>query len=134
MHVDSSRVLGIFAGGVIGTALRVALAGTTAPDAWPVGTLVVNLIGTAVLAFWIGYVEIRSDGMRDFLQVGLLGAFTTFSTFAVEVAALINKPLYAVSYAVVSIAAGLLVAVGAMNLGGGARNRNRGPQVLEGYQ
>lgn len=131
MHMDTSRAVGIFAGGVIGTMLRVVLTGTTTLDAWPVWTLVVNVLGAAALAFWLGYVEIETERMRDFLQIGLLGSFTTFSTFAVEVTQLLDEPLKAISYAVVSIGLGLAAASGGLSLGD--RVGSRRPQVLEGY-
>ncbi len=50
-------------------------------------------------------------------QVGLLGSFTTFSAVAVEVTQLLDSPLKAISYAVVSIGAGVLVAVGGLDIG-----------------
>lgn len=132
MHMDLSRAAGIFAGGVLGTLLRVFLTGTTTLDAWPVWTLVVNVLGAFALAFWLGYVEVETERMRDFLQVGLLGSFTTFSTFAVEVTQLLDEPLKAVSYALVSIGLGLAAASGGLRLGD--RLAQRRPEVLEGYQ
>lgn len=126
MQLDPSRAYGIFAGGVVGTLLRVLLTGGLELDAWPVRTLLVNLLGTAVLATWIGTVDTQSDVVRDTLQIGLLGSFTTFSAVAVEVTQLLDEPLKAISYAIVSIGAGLLVAVGGLAVGERVRERGTG--------
>lgn len=132
MQLDPSRAYGIFAGGVVGTLLRVLLTGGLELDGWPVRTLLVNLLGTAVLAVWVGLVDTQSIVVRDTLQVGLLGSFTTFSAVAVEVTQLLDEPLKAISYAVVSIGAGLLVAVGGLAVGERVRERRDGLDV-EGY-
>lgn len=129
MLLDPRRAYVIFAGGVVGTLLRAVLSSGLAADGWPVRTLLVNLVGTAVLAVWIGAVEIRSDLTRDLLQIGLLGSFTTFSTLAVEVTQLLDEPLKAITYAVVSVGAGLLVAVGGLALG----ERVGGPSDTTGW-
>jgi fluoride exporter len=54
---------------------------------FPVGTLLVNVIGSFVLGFLLtaldGRLPLPSD-LRFFLAVGFLGAFTTFSSFSVE--------------------------------------------------
>jgi len=53
---------------------------------FPVGTLVVNLAGSAVIGLLWGLCEATtvSSNVRVFLFVGILGGFTTFSTFALE--------------------------------------------------
>lgn len=117
MQLEPRRAQMIFAGGVVGTLLRVVLTGGLELDDWPTRTLLVNLIGTAILAVWIGAVEFRSEASRDAIQIGLLGSFTTFSALAVEVTQLLDEPLKAISYGVVSIGAGLLIAVGGLALG-----------------
>ena len=81
------------AGGFIGAALRYGLSLSLARFAFPMGTLLVNVIGSFALG-WLyakaGQGEV--DGStRHFLGVGLLGAFTTFSTFSVETLALVEE-------------------------------------------
>ncbi len=54
---------------------------------FPYGTLVVNLIGCLVIGFlsqWVGTRGLLSPEIRLFVFVGLLGGFTTFSTFGNE--------------------------------------------------
>ena len=54
---------------------------------FPLGTLLVNLIGCfaiGLLAYWGDARDIFSHNMRLFVFVGFLGAFTTFSSFGHE--------------------------------------------------
>ena len=81
------RVLLVYVGGGVGAVLRAVLLALLAPwdRLFPVSVLVVNLLG----AFALGGVVVLADeaGLlraetRLFLAVGVLGGFTTFSTFA----------------------------------------------------
>jgi CrcB protein len=66
---------------------------------FPYGTLSVNLIGCAIIGMLTRLDEVRnvlSPEMRFFVMIGLLGAFTTYSTFSNEAMNLINdRRLYA---------------------------------------
>lgn len=81
------KLLWIAVGGAAGSVLRYALAGVVqnwSGGTFPLGTMVVNLIGCLVMGF-LGYVLteywlIREE-YRLALLFGLLGGFTTFSTF-----------------------------------------------------
>lgn len=86
----------IAAGGGIGAVLRYLLAGAaqrTVASALPVGTMSVNVIGCFVIgllaAFFAGPQLVRPE-WRLALMVGLLGGFTTFSSFGLETIALLN--------------------------------------------
>ncbi len=79
------------AGGFIGSALRFAISGVVHRVAgfsgFPYGTLVVNLIGCLAIGLLAGLAESRQvigPELRVFLLIGVLGGFTTFSTFAYE--------------------------------------------------
>ena len=77
------------AGGAIGTVLRYSLSGLTyraANSVFPWGTLCVNLAGSFVIGLLWGIFEIQnlSSNMRTFIFIGILGGFTTFSTFTLE--------------------------------------------------
>lgn len=107
----SVRVL-VVTGGMVGTLLR-ALVATAVPfdgTGWPWATLVVNLVGAGALGWLLGWLGPSSVYRRAFLGTGVLGSFTTFSTFAVDVVALRDRPAVAVAYAVVSVLAGLALA------------------------
>lgn len=86
----------IAAGGAVGAVLRYAVSGWAqkfANGSFPTGTLLVNLLGCFLIgllgAFFAGPHLVR-DEYRVALLVGLLGAFTTFSTFGWESFALAN--------------------------------------------
>ncbi len=85
-----SQLLAIAGGGAFGAVLRYwvstavyALAGR----GFPYGTLAVNILGSLLMGFlyiWLLERSLESAAVRAFLLVGLLGAFTTFSTFSIE--------------------------------------------------
>ena len=98
--------LGVVLGGAIGAIIRWSLGGLNRAGL-PVGTLVANLAATAALA-WS-----RSAGHGAWLTIGLLGAASTWSTFAVETADFIDggERLRAITYVVVTVVGGVLVAM-----------------------
>lgn len=66
----------------------------TRPTPLPVATLLVNVTGSLVLGFIARYVALTaawSPEARAFLTVGFCGGYTTFSTFSLEVAALLEQ-------------------------------------------
>jgi len=76
-------------GGAIGTILRYSMSGLTyrmVNSVFPWGTIIVNLTGSFAIGLLWGYFEIQniSSNMRNFVFIGLLGGFTTFSTYALE--------------------------------------------------
>jgi CrcB protein len=61
---------------------------------WPYGTLAVNATGSLLLGILVGLAEAKglfSPEMRALLFVGVLGGFTTFSTFGVETSTLLRQ-------------------------------------------
>jgi CrcB protein len=79
---------------------------------FPYGTLIVNLVGSFVMGLFAGYFAFRpgiSQHVRLLLTTGLLGGFTTFSTFSLDTALLIERHALglAVGYVVGSVAAGI---------------------------
>jgi CrcB protein len=84
--------------------------------AWPWSTLIVNVAGSGALAFLLVVLSLRlplTRAPRMLLGTGLIGGFTTFSTFAVDVVSLSHagEPVLAASYVVVTVA-GTLAAAG----------------------
>jgi CrcB protein len=86
----------VFLGGGIGAASRYWLSGSIARSsgsAFPFGTVVVNVIGCFLIGFLMTSFEDRflvSPSLRLFLTIGILGGFTTFSTFSFETIAMMK--------------------------------------------
>jgi len=94
-------LLSVAFGGAIGAVFRYALMsgiGHFLHAGFPIATLVVNVLGSFALGSLIEIMALNwSPGqeMRSFLVVGVLGAFTTFSTFSQDVIFLIERHQYA---------------------------------------
>lgn len=89
----------VFVGGGLGAVLRAALIAATVPwaVAFPAGVFAANLLGSLLLgAVYVAADEARLLGprMRLFLAVGVLGGFTTFSTFALGEDDLISSGMF----------------------------------------
>ncbi|OIK11550.1 hypothetical protein BIV60_17880 [Bacillus sp. MUM 116] len=76
---------------------------------FPIGTLTVNLIGAFLLGFIVG-IPIKGH-LYSLLGVGFMGAFTTFSTFKLELTGLKNskKNPHFFSYLVISYSVGVFL-------------------------
>ena len=105
----------VFIGAGIGGALRHGvnvLATRQFGLGFPYGTLIVNILGSFVMGLFAGYFAFRPgvpQHLRLFLTTGLLGGFTTFSSFSLDTALLVERHSYglAAGYVVGSVAAGL---------------------------
>ena len=105
-------------GGALGTILRFALVSTSIDyfkqPIFPWGTLLVNLSGSLIIGLLAGLNEsdLMNPGMRTFLFIGLLGGFTTFSSFSLESLQLIRQSHlnYAILYILASTLIGLALA------------------------
>ena len=84
------------------------------PDHWPYGTFAVNIVGSFLMGFLISWLAFRGQGgpqeLRLFLATGLLGGFTTFSAFSLEVANFVRAGdmTRAAAYAALSVVLGLM--------------------------
>lgn len=86
----------VAAGGAIGASGRYAIGlamQSFGLRAFPFATLTVNILGSFLLGLLLAYGQQQSvsETTRLFLGVGVLGAFTTFSTFSVEVVTLASQ-------------------------------------------
>lgn len=103
-------------GGALGAVARATLSMAVQarwPSSLPWGTIVVNLLGCLVLGLLSGVLESRpqlNPTWRALGAVGVLGAFTTFSTFENETLALLQRGEVPAALANVglSVAAGLV--------------------------
>src|SRR5947207_10576602 len=82
-----TRFLLICLGGAVGTGARylTALWASSAfGPAFPAGTLIVNVLGSFLLGFLMGVSPLFSANARLMLTTGVMGGFTTYSTFNYE--------------------------------------------------
>jgi CrcB protein len=106
-----------FLGGGVGTVFRYWLSGSVyrfVSPTFPYGTLIVNVTGCFLIGVFMAMFEERfaiQPLLRIFLTIGVLGGFTTFSTFSFETIALLREgSLLAGLGNIITSAAGCLMA------------------------
>ncbi|HET7604447.1 MAG TPA: fluoride efflux transporter CrcB [Sphingomicrobium sp.] len=105
----------VFLGAGIGGAMRhgVNVAATRLFGLeFPYGTFIVNVAGSFAMGLLAGYFAYRAgvpQHVRLFLTTGILGGFTTFSTFSLDAAVLVERHSFgaAAGYMIGSVAAGV---------------------------
>lgn len=107
----------IAAGGAVGAVARyfvMIMAARLWGAAFPWGTLTVNVVGSFILGVLVELFALAwsaPEGVRAFLVIGVLGAFTTFSTFSLDVVtlyergAMVAAASYVIGSLVLSVAA-----------------------------
>jgi len=92
---------------------------------FPVAVLVVNLVGSFLLGFYLSRRErtVSGETSLHFWAIGALGSFTTFSTLSVELVVMLEAgdATTAASYLAASILGGLIAAVMGLRIGAGVR-------------
>ena len=89
----------VAAGGALGAMARyatgLAAARLMGATAWPWGTFAANVVGGLLIGLVTGWIAHRgaaqSEAIRLFAVVGVLGGFTTFSAFSLEVVSLLER-------------------------------------------
>ncbi|MGD9633819.1 MAG: fluoride efflux transporter CrcB [Pirellulales bacterium] len=95
-----NNYLAVALGGCLGSVARYWLSGAVyrySGSGFPYGTLAVNVLGCLALGTIMGLVEYRQwfgPNLRLFLTIGIMGGFTTFSTFGFETFALLRDHQY----------------------------------------
>lgn len=115
-----SASLHVALGGAVGAIMRFQLGramthwlGVKAATAFPWATLTANVLGSMAMGLLAGWLarhgSAQGEQWRLLLGVGLLGGFTTFSSFSLEMMLLVERgqPGLAASYVGVSVLAGL---------------------------
>lgn len=117
------EMLAIGVAGAIGAIARTVI-GILVPETsgFPVGTFVVNIVGTFILCFLVERVRswtIVNKTMYDAITIGFLGSFTTFSAFSFETLILLETDIgLAFCYISASLVVGLFSGVLGIWLGG----------------
>jgi CrcB protein len=113
-------ILWVALGGAAGSATRY-LVSAAINDRWdPWGTVAVNVVGSLALGFLLGRWGLEvSAPARLGLTVGVLGGFTTFSTFTMDVVGLweSGQTTTSVAVAAISVLLGIVAAVAGLALG-----------------
>ena len=117
--------LAIALGGAVGALSRHYMAAAVSRAfglGFPYGTLTVNVVGCFLMGLLVEALALRfsiTPEARGFLAVGLLGGFTTFSAFSLEVALLYERgqPLLAALYVVASVVLSVAALFGGLAVG-----------------
>ncbi|MCW5715103.1 MAG: fluoride efflux transporter CrcB [Bauldia sp.] len=118
------NILIVAAGGAIGSVSRYLVGSASLRlfgSGFPVGTMIVNVLGSFLMGVFIELLAQRfnaSEQLRLLVATGLLGGFTTFSAFSLDVVALWERgeTAAALAYAGISVVASLLALVGGLAL------------------
>ena len=115
-----AATLNVAVGGAFGAALRYQLGramtvwlGPAAMTVFPWATLTINVLGSLLMGFLAGWLAFRGaeggEQLRLLLGVGVLGGFTTFSAFSLELVLLVERSEYTLAglYAFLSVAMGI---------------------------
>lgn len=111
-------LLAVAAGSATGGVARYLVSGalqSRTPGAFPIGTLLVNILGSFILGLVARYAAMNpsfSPEVRVLLGAGFCGGFTTFSTFSVETLELMQGGDYgrAAGYVAISIVVSIAAA------------------------
>ena len=105
-------LLAVAAGGILGAEARYGLALTVThhADQFPWSTVIINVTGCLLIgALMVVLLQLTSPHRlaRPFLGVGVLGGYTTYSTFAVDVQRLVlaHRPVVGLAYVLVTVIA-----------------------------
>ena len=118
-----TRFLLVAIGGALGSMARYGVglaAGRLFPgSAWPWATLTVNVVGGLLMGLLAGWLAFRGgvhgESLRLFAAVGVLGGFTTFSTYSLEAALMLERRDYGLAAAY--IVGSVVLAVVALFIG-----------------
>ena len=109
------EIIYVMIGGFLGACSRYMLGEfVPATSGFPTGTLTVNLVGCLCLGWLLPFIanqKIINPKISLLFGTGLIGSFTTFSTFSVEVVQLMDegKFTFAVLYVLISLFAGIVL-------------------------
>lgn len=113
LEPQSMHAFLVFLGAGIGGVLRhfVGMAITRLGSSFPWGTLTINVTGSIAMGLVVGWFAAKGDSVaaRLFLATGVLGGYTTFSTFSLEAVVLLERGdlLQAFAYVFGSAVAGV---------------------------
>ncbi|MEY3138953.1 MAG: hypothetical protein RLZZ411_139 [Pseudomonadota bacterium] len=104
--------------GAFGTVARFSVVQITPKifqSTFPIGTLVVNLLGCFLIGLFSGILDTKfiaiDENFKNYITIGFLGGFTTFSSFSQDFFNLVNNSNYLLAfiYIFISVFFGLLM-------------------------
>jgi CrcB protein len=119
----------VFIGGGLGATLRYLInnfatdqISINSEQNFPFGTFIANILGSLIIGFVVGLFEneiFTNEQLRLFIIVGLLGGFTTFSSFSLEIVNMAQSGSYmlAVGYILSSILIAIIFTLLGMKIG-----------------
>jgi fluoride exporter len=122
------NILLVIVGGAIGSLARYGLArattGLSAQMNWPVGTFAANIVGGLWMGVLMGLLfgplkgVIDTERARLFFGVGVLGGFTTFSSFSLETVMMLERRDYGLAslYVIASVILSVLAVMAGLML------------------
>lgn len=124
-NLKLTAIIGL--GGAVGAMGRYGISVLLTEEGFPIATLCTNLFGCFLLSFLVHQNHIKKllpPSIFTALTVGLIGSFTTFSTFSVETIALWNSTkILAVLYVMISVVGGLLFCLAGYKVAIGNREK-----------
>ncbi|PFK45917.1 fluoride efflux transporter CrcB [Bacillus cereus] len=119
------KYIAVGIGGVVGAFARYGLGqwiGTPSVDSFPLATWLANMIGSFLLSFLTMYLfrmKHVSQMIINSVGTGIIGSFTTFSTFSVETLKLMQHEAFVMAfyYVSTSIVGGLFLSLSGFYLG-----------------
>ncbi|MDA8887935.1 fluoride efflux transporter CrcB [Hellea sp.] len=114
-------ILYVAIGGALGASARYSLSLLISKiyiSDYPLGTITVNILGSFLMGFIVGWLSSKvndASNLMLFLGVGLLGGFTTFSTFSLEAFSMYEKKDYGLF--ITYISSSVFLSIGALILG-----------------
>ena len=112
-------------GGALGSMARYGtgvLVGSMWRSSFPLGTMLINIVGSLAMGVLVGYLARTTPAWQNdarlFVAVGILGGFTTFSSFSLDTISMIERGETgpAILYVLVSVVAGIAALFGALVL------------------
>lgn len=122
MEINFQAFLVLFFGGGIGAVCRLLISAWVqerVSTEFPLGTLVVNILGCLAIGWIWAWLSGKNDHLLYlFFVTGLIGGFTTFSTFGLDSLIMMkqNKTAYLLSYILLSNILGILAVFGGSRL------------------